>query len=167
MELREWVELSLNAPGQKIMHSLIAAQDRYLEPVLGTQLYSELLDQKENDSLTYENDSLLGEIMPMLSHYFYTIYLPASSIYHTNKGALEYSDDHAQRLSSRRLEILIDQHISLAQRYERELIVFLNENKSDYPSWDESCYKKLSISTRIGVSKAKKRNKYGRDSIFP
>ena len=60
---------SKNIDVQQYRSSILVAQSVQIEPCLGTALYQELMTQKDTNTLTPDNITLLGYIAPTIVHY--------------------------------------------------------------------------------------------------
>lgn len=118
-------------------------QLNYIEPILGEDLFDELLEQVEANTLTALNEALIEEIKPALSWLVYSdlvIYLNVSS---TASGMVKSVGESFTLADKEELASISKTAFGHWQTYERRLLRFLEKNKTDYPLWDDKvCYKR-------------------------
>lgn len=138
-EVKEWVDLSLYVDADKLTRCIIIAQDRYVKPILCTDLFDELIAQIEGGTVTTDFQSLIDKIVPYLSFRAYSRYLNGANIDSTEKGLRTWKEDNSDVITDRRLGELISQSDQDAMTYEHDLKLFLSNNKACFSPFYDNC----------------------------
>lgn len=112
-------------------------QLKYIKPLLGKDLYNELLEQIEGNSLTVLNESLIEEIKPALSWLVYSDLVPDTNVKNTASGMTKSVGESFELASNSELASISKRAFGNWQVYERNLIEYLQDNKDSYPLWDD------------------------------
>lgn len=113
-------------------------QLKYIEPILGTELFDELLDQIDTDAVTAANQLLIDKIVPALSWLVFSQMLPHGNIRSTAAGFIKNTDENYTLADKEELGSMAKLAYGNWQVYENKLIQFLSKNKANYPLWDDS-----------------------------
>ncbi len=122
-----------------LAESLLIAQKKYIDIIIGTKLLNQLLEEVENNNLTPENENLLNNfIKPALSKYtiFEAIEYLDTKI--ENIGILTKSTDNSQNLDFKKIQALKNKLINDADFYGNELKNEIFANKHLYPLIEEN-----------------------------
>lgn len=148
-EVKNWTDIP-NSVQSKMFSSMITiAQDLYIRSSLGELLYTQLLDQVENDTLTALNTTLLNGndrlfrgIKPALAWWVaYEIY-PYLHSFISPTGIQSKSTEDATSVSSTQLGIRKNHAKGHAEHFLDQVICYLRENEDDYPLFrdgDDCC----------------------------
>ena len=137
-EAIERTSMDDNIDRNKIINTIIVAQDLTLEPLLGSVMFDEIKEQIIEDTLTDDYKTLLD---------YYCRKVLTSSILnkvnmfliyrHNNTGVVKNEIDKQNVLSKTDIETLrgeIDEHTNV---YSRRLTAFLEANLDKYPLYDD------------------------------
>lgn len=116
---------------------ILTAQTAFTRPVLGVLLYEELQTQVEASTLTAANTTLLEKVKPMLVYKSYQQFLLHDGVYSTNMGLRVYKEENSEPVSEKRRAEISNAAGNMAAMYENELRIFLNDNTSTYPLYDQ------------------------------
>lgn len=139
-EVKNWTDISNNVQTTNLSWSITVAQDLYIRSALGEDLYSELLGQVENDTLTALNTTLLngddrlfrGLKSALAWWVAYEVY-PYLHSKVSPTGIQSKSTDEAVSIDSRSLEIRRNMAKKKAEYYLDQLIQYLCDKSTDYP----------------------------------
>lgn len=111
------------------------AEKLWIEPVLGTPLYEELLEQVNTNTLTEENSTLLLVLYPYLSFSIVFEALPFISYHISEVGITKGKSDNSDSVSINDVNY-INTHIrSQVEVMKTQLKKFLNEHSDSFPSY--------------------------------
>lgn len=143
-EVKNYTDLPTNLK-TNLSFSITIAQDLYIRSALGEDLYSELLDQTENDTLTALNLTLLnGDDRLFRGIKFALAWWVAYEVYpylHTKvtpTGIQTKSTDEAIAADSRDVEMRRNIAKKKAEFYLDQLIKYLCDKDTDYPLFREN-----------------------------
>ena len=139
-EVKNWTDISNNVQTTNLGFSITIAQDMYIRGALGEDLYSELLGQVENDTLTALNTTLLNGddrlfrgLKPALAWWVaYEVY-PYLHSKVSPSGIQSKSTEDSVAIDSRSLEIRRNMAKKKAEYYLDQLIKYLCDKDTDYP----------------------------------
>lgn len=140
--LKENTEISDNLYGSYLLPSIRTAQDLYLRPIIGQNLYNTILEMVADGSITAQTNvdykTLLDEyIQPYLLERTVADLIPIVSAKVANLGTVLANDEHLVNLSVTDAEKLQTLHINKASVYQRMLQEYLLSNLDLYPELDE------------------------------
>lgn len=130
--------ITLNVEPQLIEVAIDEAQDVYLLPLLGTELYSKIMNMIDDGSITGSTDykNLLDNyIYPVVLQY--TIYetLPALRFKMMNKGIVTQNSDNSSPIDFEEYKYLADKVRIKAQNMGERLVEFLEYYYPLYPEY--------------------------------
>ena len=132
---------------------IYTSQDFYIEDRLGIDLLDELKTQKDTNTLTVLNQTLLNGNLTKAIVY-YTLY-EALPFIHTrieNKGVTVNKEDTQEAVDE---NILADRGLKIklkADAYMKKVIDYLEKNKTDYPLYiSEDCGCNINEFTTFGI----------------
>ena len=113
------------------------AQDKNIEPILGTTLYKKLRDDiKTTGTLTGDYKTLMDDyINPCLVLWATVELIPYFTFNFTNKGMVEKSSDNSEPISEEKILRITRQTQSSAEWYSQRLIDYLCANKDLFPEY--------------------------------
>lgn len=132
--LKAFSTIDLNVDTKMIQSTIAFAQDLYLMPILGTDLYNQLLTQVSGSTLSTANDTLLESyIKPCLASY--TIYEISDFLVFkfTNKSIEKQKSDTSDPISLQELNHLKGKLLVRSQHFGERLTKFLQGNTTTYP----------------------------------
>lgn len=103
----------------KLMQYIEIAQDIYIQPQLGTDLYDKLQDDIIGGTLSGDYLDLVDEyVKPMLIHFSAVEFLAYASYTVANGGVFKRTSENAQVVSKDELDFLIEKQRKVAKFYE-------------------------------------------------
>jgi len=126
--IKERTGVHNNLDEKLINPEILASQDMFILPCLGTALYNRLQDGIENDDLTaLESDILDTYITPTLVYYVLSELPMGLSYQFYNKGLIRKSGDGQENPSASDMIDVADRYKSRAEFYKQRLVKFLKE----------------------------------------
>ena len=124
---------SKNIDVQQYRSSILVAQSVWIEPCLGTALYQELMTQKDTNTLTPDNITLLGYIAPTIVHYATYDIIPVFYARFENKGITTNNEQTQSSVDMAYLKWLRGEEQIKGDQYKTRLVKFLEDNAALYP----------------------------------
>jgi len=129
--------VSKNVDDQYLNEAILAMQDINIHPKLGTTLYDELKAEVIADTLAGVNKTLMDSyIRPALKWYVRAEVQYEVAYKVMNKGVVSQDGEHSNPVSRRDIDILAERDINKAEWYINQMINYLCENSSSYPSYE-------------------------------
>lgn len=123
--------------GDKIDTVIWEAQHRYIKPILCASLYDEITTQINDNTLSDANRTLLQDyIQPALAFYTYYLLLPYSWVKVREAGPTNSQGDNYVVVGRNDVEYLRDTALSSAQEWALRAQEYIDDNKSDFPSYE-------------------------------
>lgn len=123
-----------NVNAQIVRSSIIRCQDRFIEPILGSPLYEDLLDKVKNATTNADEDLLLDKyIRPLLTAHVEVRVSRRVTTQIRNKTTGSASDDTITATDNEGLTDLRDDIAKDIRFYADKLIGFLKDNEDTYP----------------------------------
>lgn len=115
---------------------VLEMQEMYIQPILGSTLYNELLTQVDAGTLTAANTTLLNDhIQPCLIKWI-EYEAPIELTYKfSSKGLVKRTGEDTEAVDSSEIKDLMDRLKNKAEWYSERVTKFLCENEADYPSY--------------------------------
>ena len=115
---------------------ILMAQDRYILPVLGTDLTNKLISDIQGSSLAGAYLTLLQTfIQPSLVQYSFATVLPFLRLRMVNNSIVTMSSEQGSSVSHSDLKPLISASIDQAEFYRERLIDYLRGNLTSFPEY--------------------------------
>ena len=112
------------------------AQDRYILPVLGTDLNNKLISDIQGSSLSGAYLTLLQTyIQPSLVNYSFATVLPFLRLRMVNNSIVTMSSEQGSSVSHEELKPLINASMDQAEFYRERLIDYIRNNTSSFPEY--------------------------------
>ena len=112
------------------------AQDRYILPVLGTDLNAKLISDIQGSSLSGAYLTLLQTyIQPSLVQYSFATVLPFLRLRMVNNSIVTMSSEQGSSVSHSDLKPLINASTDQAEFYRERLIEYIRNNTSSFPEY--------------------------------
>lgn len=131
--LAEYSLLPKNMQYDEIWNFLALTERLHIEPILGTALYNELIDQVTDNNVTPENASLLLEIYPFEGLALMEVAMPYLAIHISEVGITKGKSDNSDSASTEDINYLTNYVRSQMDPLKKKLIDFLVRNKELYP----------------------------------
>jgi hypothetical protein len=114
---------------------MIADNQRvYIEAVLGTALYDELITQVENNTVTVLNATLLDEyVIPCLVNYVKSDAAVNLNFKLTNKAVTSKNSENSTPVTKDESIYLMQHWKNRAEYYAERITKYLHENRTSYP----------------------------------
>tara|TARA_R100001594_G_scaffold32990_2_gene61300 strand:- start:1191 stop:1763 length:573 start_codon:yes stop_codon:yes gene_type:complete len=115
---------------------ILMAQDRYILPVLGTDLNNKLISDIQGSSLSGAYLTLLQTyIQPSLVNYSFATVLPFLRLRMVNNSIVTMSSEQGSSVSHEELKPLINASMDQAEFYRERLIDYIRNNTSSFPEY--------------------------------
>lgn len=113
---------------------VLLVQDKYLHPILGSDLFDEISTQIKAGSVDVENQALLDDyILPMMLWYCLSESTPAFKYRYMNKGVMVKNSDNSSAADLSEIKFLMDKWEVNAKMYAERITRFLEANVVTYP----------------------------------
>lgn len=155
--LKEYSLLPINFNVKEIWNFVPLTEQLHIVPIIGADLYNELLDQVENNTVSQENSSLLLQIYPFEGLALMEVAMPYLAVHITEVGLTLGKSENSDSASVEHINYLTNYVKSQMEPLKTRLIDFLNEHSELYP-----LYKKP---TSVCSDQTKSWNVYGMKPI--
>jgi hypothetical protein len=120
--LKQYTPVSANVDATAIYPSTITAADMWVQSVLGTYFYNDLLVKYNNQTLNLDEEKLVEIIKPVVAWYA-AVEAPITLSYQIkNKGPQKQSSDNSEALELNEID-------ALEQNFEKKAAFYLNQLK--------------------------------------
>ena len=128
---------------------ILMAQDRYILPVLGTDLNDKLISDIQGSSLSGAYLTLLQTyIQPSLVQYSFATVLPFLRLRMVNNSIVTMSSEQGSSVSHSDLKPLINASMDQAEFYRERLIDYIRNNTSSFPEYSTNTGSDLTPTTQ-------------------
>jgi hypothetical protein len=135
--LKQYTSLDNNTRVEEITPWILAAQDVYVQDILGTDFYTTLTTGVINNTLNANEANLLNNyIQPMLSHYALYLMLPSIKYKIVEKGLLSGTSEETAPTTLEELQYMRQCELDLGQFYQERLREYLRNNPGMFPTYD-------------------------------
>tara|TARA_R100001163_G_C5059078_1_gene195732 strand:+ start:1620 stop:2192 length:573 start_codon:yes stop_codon:yes gene_type:complete len=118
---------------------ILMAQDRYILPILGTDLNDKLISDIQGSSLSGAYLTLLQTyIQPSLVQYSFATVLPFLRLRMVNNSVVTMNSEQGSSVSHSDLKPLINASIDQAEFYRERLIDYIRNNTSSFPEYSSN-----------------------------
>lgn len=138
--LKEYSLLPLNFDVKEIWNFIPLTEQLHIVPIIGKELYNELLDQVENNTVSPENASLLLEIYPFEGLALMEVSMPYLAMHITEIGITLGKSENSESASIDHINYLTNYVRSQMEPLKSKLISFLKTNKDLYPLYKDKDY---------------------------
>ena len=115
---------------------ILMAQDRYILPILGTDLQNKLISDIQGGSLTGNYLTLLQTyIQPALVQFAFATVLPFLRLRMVNNAVVTMSSEQGGTVSHDELKPLINASMDQGELYRERLIHYLRGNLTNFPEY--------------------------------
>lgn len=145
LDLTENTLLGGNIDYNKYRPAIVNAQEMYIRPLLGKELYEKIRDDFNVDSPTKGFSGLyitLYEdfIKYLIVHSSCELYLAYAPYTVSNIGITKHSTDQSETVNKEEVDFLIESSRKMFKIYEREMLDWLKNN--NIPEYTVSCKRK-------------------------
>lgn len=134
--LKDVTTVDLNVDPKLITSTILYAQDIYIRPILGSTLYTEIKNQISGNTVSNANADLLNNYIQIcLAHWTLLELLPEMVFQLRNRGIQKQFTDFSESVSMDELKYKMELQKNKAQNYSERMRLFLLENSSTYPSY--------------------------------
>ena len=125
-----------NVDPQDLLPSVTAAQDIYVQALLGTTFYNGLKNRVTAGTITAAEETLLDNyIAPMLANYALYMAMPTLTYKIFNKSVSQPTSEESNPASLDQVKYVRDSVMNTAEFYRERAREFLRDNESDYPEY--------------------------------
>jgi len=115
---------------------ILMAQDRYILPILGTDLTNKLISDIQGSSLTGNYLTLLQNfIQPALVQFSFASCLPFLRLRMVNSSIVTMNSEQGSSVSHDDLKPLINAAMDMGEFYRERLITYVTNNTSKFPEY--------------------------------
>ena len=115
------------------------AQQRWILPVLGTDLYNKLSNDIDAGSVTGVYKTLLEDyVIPATVQYAFVQLVPFLRLRFVNNAVVVMDSEQSTAATYDDLKPLMDQALDMAQFYRQRIIDYLCDNISSYPEYSSN-----------------------------
>lgn len=144
--LKENSIINGNTDMKIITPTIQLCQDKYVKPILGTDLYDAILSQIGSSTVSTENQTLLDSyILPAMLWYVLCECTPVFKYRYANKGIMINSSESSSSADLNEIQWLMDKWRNNAEWYAQQATKFLREesDSTTYPLYleNDECYK--------------------------
>ena len=132
--LAEYSLLPINFNTDEIWNFIPLAEQLHIVPIIGQEMYNELLDQVENNEVTPENASLLLQIYPFEGLAIMEVSMPYIAFHITEVGITKGSSENSDSVTTNDINYLTNYVRSQMVPYKERLIEFISQNSELYPN---------------------------------
>jgi hypothetical protein len=136
--IKERTGLHSNVDDKLILPEIQTAQDMYILPLLGSNLYERLQNGIVANNLNADETTLLDDFVTSTLMYFVLSELPVGLSYQMfNKGIMRKTSDHGLNPDMQELIDVANRYRSRAEFYKQRTIKFLRQNAASgkYPEY--------------------------------
>lgn len=138
-EFSTYVDVTDHIDEKYLQRFILRAQELFLAPLMGDELYQELLEDKSSGYYGTGMLSLLTDyVLPYLVYKSYQLYLPTSGIFMTGQGPRTLVEEHSELIPDDVMKVLVNDARNSAEAYGRKLYNFLCQNKDTYTAFRDS-----------------------------
>lgn len=136
--LKEYSLLPINFNVKEIWNFVPLTEQLWIVPIIGVDLYNELLDQVEENNVTGENASLLLQIYPFEGLALMEVAMPYLAMHISAVGITKGKSENSDSVDVEDINYLTNYVRSQIEPLKKKLVQFLNDNAELYP-----LYKKI------------------------
>jgi len=123
-----------NVDMQLITPTIVNVQQMYMEDLLGTKLYNQILSQIGSSSVSTANQTLLDDyVIPCMIEYIKSEMTPVLQFQYMNIGVVEKTSEHTQTIDLEKILFLMDKWRNNAEKLAEKVTKFLKKNSTTYP----------------------------------
>lgn len=123
-----------------IVSAMWQAQERYIHPTLGTDLYNKLKTDVEGSISGVYKTLLETYVTPCLVQYTYAEAIPILRVRFVNHAAVTTSAEQGSSATEQDVKPLINSAMQVAQWHRERMIDYLCANSGKYPEYTSNSY---------------------------
>lgn len=128
-----------NADMKVITPTIQYVQQAYIEDLLGTQLYNQILSQIGSSSVSAANQTLLDSyVIPCMHYYILSECTPVFKYRYMNKGVMIKTSENSQSPTLEEIEFLMDKWKNMAEKLAEKVTKFLCSESATYPLYSSN-----------------------------
>jgi len=132
--LKQMTIINDNVDMKIITPTIEDVQRLYVEDVLGTQLFNQILSQIGSSTVSANNQTLLDSyILPFMKYYVLMEVSPVFKLRYMNKGLMVKSSDNSQSASQEEMLYIMDRWKDNGQKLANKCTDYLRDNTATYP----------------------------------
>lgn len=135
--LKEYSLIPQSYNVKEIWNFVPLTEQLHIVPIIGKELYNELLDQVENNTVSPENASLLLEIYPFEGLALMEVCMPYLAMHISEVGLTLGKSENSESASIDHINYLTNYVRSQMEPLKSKLISFLKNNKDLYPLYKD------------------------------
>lgn len=132
---KEKIPFNTNVDFKDIAPHINISQDMFIQPILGSNFYNELLAKYEAQTLTPDEIVLVNHIKPSVAYRTALAAIPFLTYNVKNKGPQTQSGDFSTSVETSNLSYMNNLLENRAEFYEERLLNYLCENKNLFPGF--------------------------------
>lgn len=137
-QIKQYVAVNLATNIDSILPYITQAELKFIKPLIGKQLYEDVLEYVEDQDSESDNDALdelLDYIRRPLAHYAYYLYVPVGNVQLSDRGIHISTDETKKTAFEWQIDQLRESFINTAHDFSETLLEWLeeyiNEQESD------------------------------------
>ena len=147
--LKRTVPISQSCDDNLIHTIILQAQDKYILPVLGHDLFEKIKSEIIAHTLSGDYKTLVTDyITKSLCQFTYAMLLPNLRIRSVRHSVVQMDNEQGASVSADDIAPLISQAMDMGEFYRERLIDYLVDNSSSYPEYSSNTGNELSPTTR-------------------
>ena len=128
---------------------ILQAQDKFIQPVLGTDLFEKLKTDIQGNSLSGDYLTLVRDyILKCLCQYSYAMLLPQLRVRSVRHSVVQMDNEQGASVSYDDIKPLISTAENMGEFYRERLIDYLQHNSSLFPEYKTNNEDQMSATTR-------------------
>lgn len=128
--------LNENVDWRVVQPIMVMVQDKYVLPILGTNLFDEIADEIQAVNTSVLNETLLNlYVRKVIIWYVLSELAPALKYRYHNKGVMVRNSENSQPATLEEIQYTADMYKNNAEMYAQRTTNYLREHSSSYPSF--------------------------------
>lgn len=137
-QVKKYIAVNISTEIDSILPYIRQAETKFIKPLLGKKLYNELKAYAEGSSTTDLMEELLDLVRLPLIHYAYHLYAPIGAVNISDAGIRIATDDNMKSAFEWQVDKVEGSFLKTAHDFVEDVIEFLDDNRSDFESWQTS-----------------------------
>jgi len=127
--------ITANAQSDDIIPFVATASDMWMQPILGTYFYDDLLAKYNAQTLSANETILVAKIQPCVAWRAASDAVLSLSIQLKNKGLQKQNSDNSEAVEDSTISFVMSHYQQKAESYESFLVAWLKENEDLFPEF--------------------------------
>lgn len=133
--LKDFAPISRYMDIELVKPFLMQAQDMFIQPVLGTEFYEELMTSVAGATVSSDQARLLTLVRPAVAYYALYSALPFISVQLRNAGAVKVENPNVVPAEKREVDALRSEVKTVGDFYTQRVLKFLRDNRDLFPTY--------------------------------